>query len=311
MSGEEVDRLLHARGDRYREWGDRGDDDVADLGRRVERHGRNRRMIATAALLAVLAGVGVRALVGDTAKQVVGLNGDDPTPSTVTSAPAPTTAPVVPVAPASSSTTVAVVSSTTVVVAPPAGRLTTTSSVGPVVGVRSVDWRNMTYPGDACGPTNTPAGGYVVHDGQGPAVGEITNSGQDAFVAESIDAGDTVGYGDLTGDGRDEAVVSVFCRSGGSFKWSVPWLYTTDPAAAGGIRRLTAVDPPPGAALHVGPRFLVSAVIEAGRLTTSWSAVTETDPVCCPTKLVTFHQRWTGSALTPDGTPTVTDLPSQ
>jgi hypothetical protein len=173
---------------------------------------------------------------------------------------------------------------------------TTAAAGGAGGGVHAVDWANTTYPADACGffGESKPTSEIVVRNG---------TSG--TWETGGADAGTGVVYGDLTGDGNDEAVVPLFCRTGGSMKWSRAWLYTGDSAAPGGVRRLDRVEVDNGEGPTIDARYFSTGVIADRHLTTTWTTYAATDPNNVPTLTTTLRQHWNGSALVNDAPPAV------
>jgi hypothetical protein len=220
-----------------------------------------------------------------------------PTPGTPTDQPTPGTG--VPASTTSAPTTTAGTGPSTTAGSP------STPTVAPAAGVRQFDWNNTTYPSDSCGTDIVPAGSrtedYIVRDGDTGVT--------DLHPIPELSVSSPT-FGDLTGDGSDEAVVHFRCETGGTLKWSTAWLYTSDAASPGGIRRLAQVDPlkdvlNPDGTRAIDGRNLDTVTIASGRLTTTWTVYADTDPNCCPSQLATVHQRWNGSALVNDGSPTV------
>jgi hypothetical protein len=94
---------------------------------------------------------------------------------------------------------------------------TSGGSRSPAVDLRGVDWENASVPAAICGGE----GAIRLHEGvaivssrrwtddwQGPATTEVPGQ------VEVWSYGDEV-YGDIDGDGRDEAVVPLWCTNGG------------------------------------------------------------------------------------------------
>jgi hypothetical protein len=153
------------------------------------------------------------------------------------------------------------------------------------------DWRNTTYPADACGSlveNNTgPVGGFVTRDGR-------ANTDLSRSVYRIVHV-DTVALGDLTGDGRRDAVIGLQCDAGGNYVWETVWLYTEGPAAP---RRLASATPGPadlGELRDHTLRFLDGRAVD-GRFESQWYAYSPTDAHCCPSRKAAFTMTWTGSA---------------
>jgi hypothetical protein len=208
-------------------------------------------------------------------------------------------------APATAGPTTAAPASSTTAAPTTAAPATTASSQPPTTPapagslVRRTDWMNRTYPGDLCGDEGD--------DGAVEASGGRISSGEGG----EIRINESIVFGDVTGDGREEAVVSIVCSTGGTLSWSVGWLYT-DGDEPGELRRLARVEPPRNDAgdYTVGARHLESASISGGVLTTRWATYAADDPNCCPSQVATFRQRWMGSVLLHEGEPAITPRPA-
>ncbi|MGB2694323.1 MAG: hypothetical protein WBD55_03950 [Dehalococcoidia bacterium] len=100
---------------------------------------------------------------------------------------------------------------------------------------------------------------------------------------------DRIRYGDLTGDGRDEAVLPI--DSGGSLGDLAIFAFGY---VDGQLKQLVL-------ALPAQPRSGVSARIQNGRLITTEAYFADDDPLCCPSQIRRVTYRWNGSILVIDG----------
>jgi hypothetical protein len=197
--------------------------------------------------------------------------------------------------------TVATIAAPTIA-GPAAPPPTMTSAVRPSgPDVHAVDFRNMTYPADTCvlgGIAEPPAAGYPVHNGR-----------WDGQAGEYIALERDVTYGDVTGDGQDEAVVTIACSTGiGTSTRTHPWVYTADAAAARTVRRLAfptlteavlaQVGLPAESYTRGGPVSVAN-----GALTIDWAVWTPSDPLNFPSRRVITQQRWSGSEWQATGRP--------
>jgi hypothetical protein len=172
--------------------------------------------------------------------------------------------------------------------------------------IRKVDFANMTYPADACilgGFLDPPPGGFPVRDG----MYRSTDEAWTIYIKP-----EAILYGDLTGDGRDDAVVTVGCSGAvGSSTRLIPWVYASDAAAPGQVRRLPFTELPESALAQTGIPGAYTRIAEPkvadGVLTIDWMVWSE--PVA-PTKIVTTHQRWDGTAWQTARPTTVRDTPA-
>jgi hypothetical protein len=119
-------------------------------------------------------------------------------------------------------------------------------------------------------------------------------------------------YAELTGDGHDDAVVTITCSTGvSSGTRAHPWVYAADPTAPGGVRRLpftalTAADL--DRAGLAGSSFRgATATVSGGVLNLAWPVTLPGQPLSSAAKLVTTHQRWAGAAWQEAAPATVED----
>jgi hypothetical protein len=106
-----------------------------------------------------------------------------------------------------------------------------------------------------------------------------------------------VSYGDVLGDKDDEAVVTITCVSTGM---SHAALYTVDPAAPAGVRRLALVEPDQATLLAIEQQGIASwrlarVVIERRSVVSDWSGFRPQDGSTYPGWSFSVRQRWTGS----------------
>jgi hypothetical protein len=183
------------------------------------------------------------------------------------------------------------------------------SHPSPALDIRRVDFANMALPADACamgGVYPVPATGYPLHDGLFQFDGGGVEVNADAIV-----------YGDLTGDGHDEAVVPVVCSTGvGSSTRAHPWVYTPDPNGPGGVRRLPLPALTDATMRQVGlpddsyTRGPGPITITADTLTLGWMVWRpDAEPVTAG-QVLTTRQHWTGTTWQTTNPPTLTDDPN-
>jgi hypothetical protein len=294
----DLDNQLRREGLRYHDLAGRTAGDLGDVNERTGRQRRRRRAAAGSAVAVALV-VAVLAVYRQPGSSTVMSGGTGPTVTVPTSAaPEPTVAPTT----AGSATSVAPPPS----VSPTTGRPPASTTAPPALpDIRTVDFRNMTYPADTCmmgGLGDPPATSFTVRDGlwRGTA-------------SDGVYIADQPIYGDVNGDGHDEAVVPITCSTGvGSSNRIHPWVYTPDAAAATNVRRLAfpalteaviaQVGLPPDAYTRIG-----HASIANGTLTIDWNVWLPDDIAMAPSKRVRTHQRWTGTAWQTTTPPTVSD----
>ena len=215
----------------------------------------------------------------------------------------PTTTPAGSAAPGSAPGSGA--STTRVTAVPPGGAdyTTTTRRVPgvPAVDIRTVDFKNFTYPADSCvegDPNATPAPYNVV------------NGRKELGGSSYVTAGDRVVYGDING-GTEDAVVTFTCSTGvSSGTRNYAWLFTPDPTAPSKVLRFAHVEFDQTAiASDWSVNFWDASIATGGALTTRWGVATATDNPNFPTKMATMVQRWNGSALLPSAPVTIGERP--
>jgi hypothetical protein len=107
--------------------------------------------------------------------------------------------------------------------------------------LHSVRWKEATVPGSVCGSYQPTV---QLHAGHAFA---ISHRWPRYSIVEYVDAWDPVVYGDLDGDGHDEALVGVYCSNGGG---------TADSALAYVRVVYTAADKRPKAMAVIRPRVV-------------------------------------------------------
>ncbi|MCD2187858.1 hypothetical protein [Actinomycetospora soli] len=169
-------------------------------------------------------------------------------------------------------------------------------TAGPPLDLRAVDWGDATLPGSVC---RSP-GPIQLRGGQATSVpsafdGPTPNYPQDV----SVEA-DGVVYGDLTGDGRDEAALPLRCNN-------------HDSTAAGNtVTTVLLFDGSRGQAALLGalassqprlgeiPNIITVRQLQPRRVVGDESFYGPEDANCCPSGRATTTWPWTGGTL---GTP--------
>jgi hypothetical protein len=148
--------------------------------------------------------------------------------------------------------------------------------------IRSVDFKNFTFEITAIGEGGKEK--VTVKDGSFDRVDE-----DGRFYFGVIDAA----YGDLNGDGKEEAVVGVIFNTGGSGSFSSGVVYTMK-----GGKPVVVTEFDGGDRAYGG---IVKAIVERGLLVVERSAPGKNGGACCPEFVDTSKYRLTGSKLTPVG----------
>jgi hypothetical protein len=201
-----------------------------------------------------------------------------------------------------SPTTTPVDTATTTTVAPPPTSRTGDNGTGEGEGnaIRKVDFANFTYPSDACGTTyaEPPSGGFSLANGE---VAHGTPRDADFY---SVALHPDIAYGDVTGDGNDEAAILLDCNSGNRPD-VFGWLYTLGASGPTALATVSFGSDNLQAA-SASQAQLLDVRISERRVDSRWGLVVAGDAPCCPSKQATLVSRWTGSALVSDGPPKVT-----
>jgi hypothetical protein len=162
--------------------------------------------------------------------------------------------------------------------------------------IRKVDFANFTFPADACGTTfaQPPSGGFALTNGEA-ANGTPRDEG---FYSVTLHV--DIAYGDLTGDGNDEAAILLDCNAGTRpvvFGW-IYTLGTSGPSALAAITFGGTVQ-----AITTSAAQLLDVRIEQGRVMARWAVYVAGDPACCPSGQTTSALRWNGTSLVSDDPP--------
>lgn len=164
--------------------------------------------------------------------------------------------------------------------------------------VHDVDWRNETYPAGTCAapPSWLSSFPIPVVDGTGSS-GDPSAVPEGGFDYAHVGVSPPAGYGDVDGDGRDEAVMGVLCDAGGTSADVIVDVFTGGPGNLGLLG---------GTSLYVDAASLgvedyrVSSVALDGRDVLITAAVPgpgglRAEPRCCYTGSATWRFSWSGS----------------
>lgn len=139
--------------------------------------------------------------------------------------------------------------------------------------IRSVDFGSLAQPGSSCdsGLRFTPPGRIPVSQGRSQIL--------DLAQLTQLVVDDNVAYGDLDGDGIEEAVVHVTCTYGanGAEDTVDVWSLQGDtPVVA------ATVEEPPASLDSELPPAVQAASVSGDQLVVTWSQYQDGDPRCCP-----------------------------
>lgn len=145
---------------------------------------------------------------------------------------------------------------------------------GTALNLHTVRWKGAAVPGSVCGSFQPMV---QLHGGQGFAT---SHRWPPESIVEFVGAWDSVVYGDLDGDGKDEAAVGVYCSNGGGTADAVlayaRVIYTE---AARGPTVLGVIRP---RARSQRPALIQVTKIEPGKVTVSETLYGSNDSTCCP-----------------------------
>lgn len=144
--------------------------------------------------------------------------------------------------------------------------------------IHKFDFENFTYSSVFCGDEGKPTDIKVLN-------GRFEKKSGDEYLRLEVQS---VNYGDLSGDGKDEAVIITVCNTGGTGQFSEGYIYSiknNKPALTG---RIAGGDRAGGG--------LVSAKIENGLLVVE-SNEEGGSGLCCPEFIVTDKFRLNGNKL--------------
>ena len=151
--------------------------------------------------------------------------------------------------------------------------------------IRSVDFKNFTYE-VAClseSPIKVP-----VKDGEFQSEKEV-----DGYIERFYFFVGDIAYGDLTGDGKDEAIVIGACNTGGSGNFSEGFVFAMQGGGPALIARI-----PGGDRAYGGLR---STRVEDGILVVESNDAGERGGACCPEFVVTNRYKVSDGKLIPAG----------
>jgi hypothetical protein len=170
--------------------------------------------------------------------------------------------------------------------------LSPTTLATPVADLHRVDWPNVTIPGQLC----VVPGFITLRNGEATA-----SSQRWGQVHVGMQGTDAV-YGDLDGDGDDEAAVTIWCDNGGGTAAGqlAQGLVVFD-NPSGQLRTIGTVTPQHQPA-DVHTSFIDSLTFARGRLVAHELWYRNTDATCCPSGKATTVWKYTSGRLVPGNT---------
>jgi hypothetical protein len=161
--------------------------------------------------------------------------------------------------------------------------------------IRLLDFAEIDQIGGTCdeGLAGTVPRTISVTDGESALLDE------EFFVRLEVD-GD-VTYGDLDGDGRDEAVVHTICEYGANGAQDSIQVWDLDTGTA--EVKASLGEPPTSVTGPLPPAVKGVAIEEDGTLAVTWTHYSDDDPNCCPSLESTIRYLVAGTQITQIGAP--------
>ena len=151
--------------------------------------------------------------------------------------------------------------------------------------IHQVDFKNFTYSAHCAGEAPQT---LVVKNGE-----LSTETPQDGYVDRLYFNVSDVSYGDLNGDGRDEAIVLTVCNTGGTGNFSEGFVFAMKGGKAAMLERIGGGDRAYGG--------LRSARVENGLLLVDRNDPGKDGASCCPQLIITTTYKLVGNKLTKVG----------
>jgi LppP/LprE lipoprotein len=173
------------------------------------------------------------------------------------------------------------------------------SATGPATAdapadIRAVDFGEVAPPGSACaeGLRFTPPTAIPVANGHSTVldIGRYTRLEVDPDVA----------YGDLDGNGDDEAVVHVVCNYGANGAEDTVHVWTK---RGGRTVHVAGLAEPPRSVTGPLPPAVDDVAVDGRRIEVTWTRYAGGDPNCCPSRLTTVTYELDGDRLDRVGKP--------
>ena len=155
--------------------------------------------------------------------------------------------------------------------------------------VRDVDFSSVAQPGSACaeGLRITPPRRISVDEGESGLLdlGRLTR----------LEVDDTVVYGDLDGDGSDEAVVHALCSYGANGAQDTIQVWAVDDDDDPVL--VDSLAEPPARVTGPLPPAVKDIAVDGGKLVVTWTHYGDDDPNCCPTQQTVLRYELDDDAL--------------
>jgi hypothetical protein len=162
-------------------------------------------------------------------------------------------------------------------------------------GIREIDFKNFTYVWDDAWEDAPPEQWHWVTTR--PKAKVSVSNGRHRFDDEALDSDDpsrapvvsvdSVTYGDLTGDGKEEAVVSLNYSTGGTANWDYVYIFRLKEGAPFLMARMQT-----GSRAYGG---LVGVSIQKGLLALDFADKDRMVGDCCSEGFVRVRYQWQGN----------------
>lgn len=164
--------------------------------------------------------------------------------------------------------------------------ITCLAGIGNSQTIRDVDFKNFSYEAGYCGEEGTRK--ITVSDGNFYRETLIDEVPDRMYFSINVEA-----YGDLDGDGREEAVITSICNTGGTGNFSEAYIYSIRNGVPERVITITGGDRAYGG--------IREARIVNGRLEIDSSDAGETGGACCPEFVVTNVYELSGKTISEVG----------
>jgi hypothetical protein len=155
--------------------------------------------------------------------------------------------------------------------------------------IRDVDFSEVAQPGTAC------ADGLRISPPKRIAVDAGASALLDLGRQTRLEVDDAVVYGDLDGDGAEEAVVHATCTYGANGAQDTVQVWALDDD--GDPVLAASVDEPPARLTGPLPPSVKTVVVRDGEVAVTWTHYDDDDPNCCPSKQTALRYELDGDAL--------------
>lgn len=177
----------------------------------------------------------------------------------------------------------------------PPPRTEAPSSAAPV-DLRALDWASFAIPGSLC----RSAKPIRLHDGTAINVPSDFDGPEENMAQDVRASTDKIVYGDVTGDGHDEAALPVLCANhdstaAGQTAMGI-MIFDGSSGQAALLATLTSQQPRVGEP----PNFLAVTEMGAGKVAAVDTYYRQDDPNCCPSGNATETWSYRNGTLTPD-----------